>query len=297
MAEGLSKPDTRELTLAEALAHVPGYSAGAAGVTIERLAGGSVNRSLRVCTGAGCFVVRLSAQSDAWLTPDRSAERVLQTTAAQAGIAPRILHADARDRWLITEFVAGRLWNEADFACASQLARLGSTLRQLHRLPAPAVGRFELLAVLRRYVQRIAPVATEDLTLCLGKAQRAWEVSGANGRAPAILHHDLHASNIIDESEATPVLIDWECAAVSDPLLDVACILSYYESARPHSRLLLQHSGLADVTPPQLAAALWLFDLHTLLWYRERRLRLPATAAELEAERRLAVRVAVEGAC
>ena len=92
------------------------------------------------------------------------------------------------------------------------------------------------------------------------------------------------------------MLIDWECAAVADPLLDIACILSYHDFAWAHAPLVLRHAGLADVTSRQLAAAVWLFDLHTYLWYRERRARIGATEAELEAERRLSVRLPRTGA-
>jgi thiamine kinase-like enzyme len=118
----------------------------------------------------------------------------------------------------------------------------------------------------------------------------AWRVSGASQRPLAILHHDLHASNLI-EDERGLILVDWECAAVSDPLLDVACVLSYHQGARPYTRLLLQHSGLQGVTARQVAACVWLFDLHTYFWYRERRLRRSPTQVELEAERLLGQRL------
>jgi aminoglycoside phosphotransferase (APT) family kinase protein len=124
----------------------------------------------------------------------------------------------------------------------------------------------------------------------LASAAAAWQVCGAAERPLALLHHDLHASNLI-EGERGLTLIDWECAAVSDPLLDVACVLSYHESARPYGSLLLGHSGLGDVTSRQLAASVWLFDLHTYLWYADRRLRIAPTGTEIEAERLLSVRL------
>jgi hypothetical protein len=68
-------------------------------------------------------------------------------------------------------------------------------------------------------------------------------------------------------------------------------VLSYFESAGAHAEVLLRHAGLGSVTQKQLAASVWLFDLHTWLWYRERRMRLVPTAAEIEAEGRLAVAV------
>jgi thiamine kinase-like enzyme len=285
MVEDLPDSRARELMLAEALSHVPGYRPGDPSIETCRLSGGSVNRSYSVFTPAGRFVLKLSQGPDAWLTTDRTVERQLHRIASAAGIAPRIVDADSHDMWLVTEYVTGRLWMEPDFANPERLARLGDTLRRLHGLPPPELGRFDLLAALVGYAERVGAEASY-----LHYAAAAWSISGASERPVAILHHDLHGSNLIENADGI-VLVDWECAAVSDPLLDVACILSYHESARPYASLLLEHSGLENVTSQQLAAAVWLFDLHTYLWYRERRLRRSATEAEREAEYQLSVRL------
>jgi thiamine kinase-like enzyme len=285
MDEDLSDSRTRELMLAEALSRVPGYSPRDPSIETCRLSGGTVNRSYSVFTPAGRFVLRLSEGPDAWLTSDRSAERELHRVASEAHIAPRIVDSDSEDRWLVTEYVTGRLWMEPDFGNPDRLARLGDTLRRLHALVPPDIGRFDLLKALGGYVDRVGAE-----TSYLDWAAAAWRISGAEDRPLAILHHDLHGSNLIETAQSL-VLIDWECAAVSDPLLDVACILSYHESARPYASLLLQHAGIEDITSRQLAAAVWLFDLHTYLWYRERRLRRSATEAEREAEDQLAERL------
>jgi thiamine kinase len=285
MVEDLPDSSTRELKLAEAFSHVPGYIPGDPSIETVRLSGGSVNRSYSVFTPAGRFVLRLSQGPDAWLTTDRSVERELHRIAASALIAPRVVAADPDEWWMVTEYVTGRLWMEPDFANPQRLARLGDTLRRLHELPPPDIGRFDLLQAMSRYAERVGAEAAY-----LDWAAAAWRVSRADERPLAILHHDLHGSNLIETTDRL-VLIDWECAAVSDPLLDVACILSYHESARPYAPLLLQHSGLEDITSRQLAAAVWLFDLHTYLWYRERRLRRSATEAERDAEEQLAERL------
>jgi thiamine kinase len=291
MVEDLSDPRARELMLAEALAHVPGYRQGSPAIETSELPGGSVNRSYEVSTPVGRFVLRLSRGPDAWLTSDRSVERELHRIASEAGIAPRVI--DANDSWLITEYVAGRLWAEPDFADPERLAGLGDTLRRLHELPAPMCGRFDLLEALAGYADRVGAQIrgpAGNVADYLNSAAAAWGFCGAAERPLAVLHHDLHGSNII-ESRRGLVLIDWECAAVSDPLLDIACILSYHESAQPYASFLLRHSGLEEVTPRQLAASVWLFDLHTYLWYRERRMRLSPTDAELAAEHRLSMRL------
>jgi thiamine kinase-like enzyme len=192
---------------------------------------------------------------------------------------------EGSDRWLITEYVSGSLWTDADFANPRRLAQLARTLRRLHELPPPDFGRFDLLKALAAYASL---AGSPDGYL--EHASRAWEVSGAGRRPVAILHHDLHGSNLIDGARGL-VLIDWECAAVSDPLLDVACLLSYHEPAGSHAALLLEEVGLREVTAEQLAASVWLFDLHTYLWYRERRRRIRASEAELHAEAVLAARL------
>jgi len=291
MVEDLSDPLARELMLADALAHVPGYRPGSPGIETSELAGGSVNRSYDVSTPVGRFVLRLSLGPDAWLTSDRSVERELHRIASVAGIAPPVVHAN--DRWSITEYVAGRLWAEADFANPERLTALGDVLCRLHELQAPMCGRFDLLEALEGYAERVGAQRREpadNVAYYVGNVAAAWRISGAAERPLAILHHDLHGSNIIESGRGL-VLIDWECAAVSDPLLDIACILSYHESARPYASVLLRHSGLGEVTSRQLAASVWLFDLHTYLWYRERRMRLSPTDAELAAEHHLAMRL------
>jgi len=302
MAEALSTPPAGEraepgLTPAghtpqgavppEALAHVPGFAPAEARIT--PLPGGGFNRSYLVLTPAGRFVLRSSPEPDAWLAADRSVERALHGVAAAAGLAPPIVHADPADRWLITEVVEGIAWTDASFARRECLSKLGDTLRALHAIAPPAVGRFDLLQALGHYAQRLERAGADmpagcPAGECLEQADVAWRVSGASERAVAVLHHDLHGSNLIEGPSGRVVLIDWECAVVNDPLLDVACALSYFPSARAHADVLLERSGLGHVTERQLAAAVWLFDLHMWLWYRERRTRRDPSPAELAAE-------------
>jgi aminoglycoside phosphotransferase (APT) family kinase protein len=290
MVENLSNPAPSELMLAGALARVPGFVPGDASIQIAPLPGGRLNRTYRVITPRGRFAARLSPAPDAWLASDRSAERQLHSLASDAYLAPRIVYAD--DQVLITELVEGQSWMAADFAKPDCLQRLGRTLHRLHQLTPPDCGRVELLQALEGYARRIEAVDTSLPVLepLLEEARRMWQISGAAERSATIVHHDLHGSNLIESRDGL-MLIDWECAAVADPLLDVACILSYYRGARGHAPQLLSSVGLTEISPAQLAATVWLFDLHTYLWYRERRQRWAPTVAELEAESHVLGRV------
>ena len=110
---------------------------------------------------------------------------------------------------MVTEYVTGRLWMEPDFANPQRLARLGDTLRRLHELPPPDLGRFDLLQALSRYVERVGAEASY-----LDWAEAAWRVSGAEDRPLAILHHDLHGSNLIETPDRL-VLIGRIAASVA----------------------------------------------------------------------------------
>ena len=80
--------------------------------------------------------------------------------------------------------------------------------------------------------------------------------------------------------------IDWEYAQVGDPLLDLACLMTYYPRAVPHGELLLEASGLADVgtTPEMLGELTNVFTLLTYLWYRARRIARNVPATDLQVE-------------
>ena len=109
---------------------------------------------------------------------------------------------------------------------------------------------------------------------------------------PTLFHSDPHHSNLIELEDGRLLLIDWEYAAVGDPLFDVACVLAYYPAATPHALRLLQAAGLAaQATPEMLEHEVWLYSLLGYLWYRARRLEVSGTDAELAAERSMLERL------
>ena len=66
-----------------------------------------------------------------------------------------------------------------------------------------------------------------------------------------------------------PRLIDWEYAAVADPLMDLACLVAYYPPVLVHGTALLRRSGLpGSVTLPVLEDLAGVYRLLSNLWYR-----------------------------
>jgi aminoglycoside phosphotransferase (APT) family kinase protein len=282
---------------AAALARVPGCEAGAAPEELTLLGGGPANASYRIVTRRGAFVVRMHAAQSALLGVDRAREALLHAHAARAGLAPALIASDPGGAFLITEFVPGRVWEASDMGEPAALARLGERLRTLHGLPAPEVAGFDPAALVQRHVARIAAADPADgsaLAPWLKRAGAILEACRASGRSACLVHNDLHHANVLCAGSAL-YLLDWEYAAVTDPLFDLACLLAYYPPAARHASLLLEASGLAAPgAARELADLTWVYVLLSYLWYRALRLNGPAAAAHedaMDSERALLVRL------
>ncbi len=249
----------------EALAQVPGAESGGE-AAVQALAGGTRNATYRVLTGQGAFVVRLHEHGSDELGVDRRREALLQTAAAGAGLAPRVLAADAHGRYLVTEFLHGTVWRAVDMEDESRLRALAQTLRQLHALPPPEVPALDLQALLQRHVTELGDGA-QDLARSLVRARDILAGQAEAARPACIVHGDLTHSNVIGSDR--PRLIDWEYARVADPLADLACLVAYYPKAALHGALLLEESGLSRTASlGALEDLTWVYRLLSNLWYR-----------------------------
>jgi thiamine kinase len=269
------------------LQHVPGCEDGEAPYSQELIGGGKVNRSFLVRTRRGRFVVRLneSVANDSGL--DRERELVLHTAAVGAGLAPQVIYACPDRSCLITEFVDGRLWTPHYFTRMRDLRSLGLRLRVLHGIAPPPLPRFDPLAVARRYAEVITRDDHQEsgrIQSLLERGAEALARSGSAQRAATIVHSDLHHGNVLTADRV--YFIDWEYAQVGDPLLDLACIMSYYPRAVAHGALLLNAAGLGErgVNTAMLADLTSVFTLLNFLWYRARRVARTAPATDLSLE-------------
>jgi thiamine kinase len=257
----------------EALAQVPGAEAGAP-VEVRPLAGGTTNATFRVQTRQGAFVVRLHEPYSLDLGVDRKREAVLHAAAARAGLASRILAADPKGRFLVTEFLDGASWRAADLEEETRVELLAQSLRELHCVPVPEVPPLDLRALLERHGALIAvqnAAAAQELAPQLARAREILTRQAHAGRPACIIHGDLSLENVIGADR--PRFIDWEYAAVADPLADLACLAAYYPRVLMHGARLLQGCGLSDsASLPALEELAWVYRLLSSLWYRRLKL-------------------------
>jgi aminoglycoside phosphotransferase (APT) family kinase protein len=270
------------------LARIPGCETGRAPQRITTLSGGKLNKSFRVDTGAGSFVLRLNDPAGALLGANHQRERELHRAAGIAGVAPELVYADDAERFMIVRYVEGRTWEAADYARPQSLRKLGALLRTLHAISPPLVAPFDLGAILRDHsVHLIAalPAERKMLESLLMQAENALALCAGCAREATIVHNDLYHANIIEGGRI--YLIDWEYAAVADPIFDVACVLAYYPASERYARDFLEAADLADVPLPVLARARFVFMFLSFLWYRRRRLNGAVAAEDVAAEHML----------
>jgi aminoglycoside phosphotransferase (APT) family kinase protein len=206
-----------------------------------------------------------------------------------------LLHVDPQYRFMIMEHVPGPTWTEVDLGRPERIHQLGSTLRALHSVAPPVVAPFDIGASIERLHGRLCaalPDEGADLSQFIDRARKALLVSDSARRPGVVIHNDLHHTNLMGGTGPL-VLLDWEYAAVTDPVIDLACLLAYYPQAAPHAGVLLDASGLGgEVSPAMLAAATWLCILVSYFWYRVRRLAGPFSEQDLAAEQGLLARLA-----
>lgn len=195
MDEPTETPETALIRLDPALAAAPW----------QALAGGRTNQLWRV----GRYTVKrfVAAASSLLFPNDKASESRALGLFAPLGLAP-CLRAEGAD-WLIYDHVEGRPWSGDPAPVA----------RVLHRLHSAriAAGSF-----------RTAPNGSAAV---LADASRIYPLDnpppdpGCGPVKPVPIHADVVAGNII-ETASGPMLIDWQCPAMGDPVEDLCTFVS-----------------------------------------------------------------------
>lgn len=210
----------------------------------------------RVEAAGDAFVLKVSAEGepvDAWRR-----RLHVQRLAADAGLAPRIVHVDEERRAILSEFVADLgfppLFGNPQTREAA-LAQLGRTIRRVHDLPLPAdAERKDAREMLRGTASALdAEFAVPDFVR--DAVQRVLgQEPPASDRPLVLSHNDVHPANIVYDGENL-LLVDWDVAGLNDPLYDLAAISLFLRMDEATcAKLLAAHDGHpVSELPPRFA--------------------------------------------
>ncbi|MEN0063978.1 MAG: phosphotransferase [Myxococcota bacterium] len=154
--------------------------------------------------------------------------------------------------YLVMDFVEGTI-EVPDGPPDTVIEQMASFLLRLHGLDVATLA-------LPRLEHRHDPVPEllewlgPDRSLLRAQLDAQW--SGPRSYQPSLLHGDYWSGNVLWKDEVLISVIDWEDAAVGDPLSDLAC--SRIEFLWKHGRDAMERFTLAyGGTPDALALGLW----------------------------------------
>lgn len=233
--------------------------------TLTRIAMGLSGAGVYRVEAAGqTFVLKVASESENEADWRRALH--LQRLAADAGLAPRIVHADEARRAVLTPFVVDRSFmaffrNPRTHEAA--LTQLGRTVRRLHEIPLPADAHGRDPREFLGYARGLlAGFSIPDFARDAIQGVLTEEPPAREG-APVLGHNDLNPSNLVYDGESI-LILDWATAGPADPFYDLAVISVFLRMDDVTSlRLLSAYEGAPSSELPRrflymrrLAAAL-----------------------------------------
>jgi aminoglycoside phosphotransferase (APT) family kinase protein len=218
--------------------------------TITKVAAGLSGAGVhRVECPDGTFVLKVSAADEP--LENWRAKINIQQLAADAGLAPRIVHTDEAQRAVLSDFVVDRSFPALLMTPTTREAAivlLGRTLRRVHELPLPADASRrdprEFLA--ETWSSLDGTFATPTF---VGDAVR--DILAAEPLPPergvVLSHNDVNPSNVVYDGERL-LLLDWDTAGANDPFYDLAAISVFFRMDEPTCQRLLAAHDDAPVT-------------------------------------------------
>jgi thiamine kinase-like enzyme len=252
-------PSRRHMTMTDDLPEIEkALAAAGIGVSASALAGRErlaslTNRAWRIAAGDGDLVVRLPGPGTEHHI-DRRAEAHNLRVAAGLGVGAPVRFVDEASGVLIMGFRRdATVPDAAHLKRPGAIERLGETLRRLHGGPA-FKGVMNPFDKIDRYLS----AAGLDEAAAAAAFAGLWPAVAALRRAVAFEARALrpcHVDPVPDNMLDTPgglVLIDWEYAAMSEPLWDLAYAAAEADFERPHKQRLLAAYGMAGVDTVEL---------------------------------------------
>jgi thiamine kinase len=241
------------------------FNVDASTVHATRIKHGLTNESYRVVGCGQPVVVRISNANSKALQINRESEAVVLRLVEQANIGAPVLYYQPETQILITRELPGRNPDRNAVATDRSIERLSQLFATLHSLnPDERVQSLSLVQSLEHYWRLQGSEFNKDMALSIAQ-------ESDDQKARCLCHNDVHHLNLIDNGERL-WLLDWEYAAIGDPLFDLASVCCYHEfNLDQRHSLLRQYSPSAnDELHTRLGRMCWLFNYIKTLWFEVR---------------------------
>jgi aminoglycoside phosphotransferase len=187
----------------------------------------------RIVVKGSPFLLRMMTRIDERNDPVRIF--ACMKTAAEAGLAPRVLYANRDDGIAIIDWI-----DAVRFPVATALVQLPATLRRLHALP-PLLKPFNYVTAHNFFIWRLRGSGLLPEREVEEAFRRYRQIGACYPRLDADLvfcHMDLKPENILFDGRRA-WLIDWMAASINDRYLDLAIVANFVVTKGVEERLYL----------------------------------------------------------
>lgn len=232
---------------------------------VSPIAGGISALTYRVDAGGRAYVLRLEGPAGGLRDPRRSYG--CWASAAEAGVAPPLRHADPDAGLAITDFIPPQPLDAYPGGPGALAADMGRLIGRLQATtPFPPFADFPVF--LDRILAYVAAAGIFAPGLLDPHREALAQISAAYpwGRRPGVSsHNDPNPRNIIFDGERL-WLIDWETAFRNDPLVDIAIVANELAPTAELAQALL-HGWLGAAPDRRVEAQLLLMRRLTQVYY------------------------------
>lgn len=219
--------ERQDSRLLKTLSKLPNWDASTA--SIQKIEGGLTNINYKVRVDFTDYFVRCSSSQNHFLGITLEKEWRCHSLAAQAGLSPSLIFYSPEDRILITAFIEtqGRKVDLRDRDTQSRFCRL---VRAMHGNGQLAFANvFCPFTCIHHYFRDARALGVSLPTHLFDSILPAIATLRDKIYLTPVktvpCHLDLHRGNVLDDG-ARLWLIDWEYAAIGDPLFDLAVVTS-----------------------------------------------------------------------
>ena len=228
-------------------------------LTIRPISHALTNTSYWLDNGQSQFCLRLNNPISAQLGIDRDRERTILKYIEKESWAPTIL--DIKHGWMLSQWKKGATFTPKNNGEIRQLGHLFSSLQNMPQKSLSSTQPINVanqIALLQKSAPALLiPFAERVTTLC---DQYVFPVQ------PTLCFHDWHPGNLLFSAPQI-TLIDWEYAALGDPLIDLACLQSGFKLTLDQIELLAPEIQASE---QEFENAKCLTSLMSLFWYMVR---------------------------
>jgi thiamine kinase-like enzyme len=238
-------------------------------VRADRIPAGLTNANYRVEVDGVPMFVRIPGAATELLAVDRANELHNTRAAAEAGVAPRVLHHLADWDVFVLEWLDARTMSNAAFAAAGGPERVAAALRTLHAGPRfrDDFDMFRLSEYYLRVVDERAIAIPEGYRERTERLPRIEAALAVHPLPTVPCHNDLLAENYLDDGERLWI-VDYEYSGNNDPTFELGntCQELGWDEARIRELCAAYFGEASDRLVARMRLQMIMSDVGWTLW-------------------------------